>query len=224
MTPRHHLDPCTLVSHAAGSLSPEVASIVATHLLTCAQCRRALALAEDVGGVLIGQQLPHQVPAAGRDALRMRMLERLDQAGPPATTTIPPSQADDHDHDRLPQPLRPYFGPSYSALKWRWIGPGMQYVRTVGPSGATMLMLRIGPGKRMPVHGHQGCEITQILRGAYDDALGHFAAGDVADLDGDIEHQPVTAMGEACICVAAIDAPLRFLGWFAKRLQPFFGV
>ena len=91
-------------------------------------------------------------------------------------------------------------------------------------SFSALLTLRIGAGKRMPVHGHGGTEITQILRGAYDDALGHFAAGDVADLDADTEHQPVTSPGEACICVAALDAPLRFPGWFARKLQPLFGI
>ena len=30
--------------------------------------------------------------------------------------------------------------------------------------------------------------------------------------------------GEACICVAALDAPLRFPGWLARTLQPVFGV
>ncbi len=61
-----------------------------------------------------------------------------------------------------------------------------------------------------------------ILRGAYDDALGHFAPGDVADLDDAVEHQPVTAAGVHCICVAATDAPLRFSGWMARTLQPLF--
>ena len=100
----------------------------------------------------------------------------------------------------------------------------MHFIRTVGPSGGTLLMLRIGPGKRMPVHGHQGSELTQILRGAYDDALGHFSAGDIADLDAEVEHQPVTTPGTACICVAALDGPLRFPGWLARRLQPMYGI
>ncbi len=220
--PRHHLDPSTLVSHAAGALSPEVAAIVATHLLACTQCRHALARAEQVGGVLVGRQL--QAPARNErdDRLRARMLERLQQTGAP-TEVAEASPAVD-DPDRLPAPLQPYFGRSYRALKWRWMGPGMHYIRTIGPSGATVLMLRIGPGKSMPVHGHQGCEITQILRGAYDDALGHFGAGDVADLDSETQHQPVTSPGEPCVCVAALDAPLRFPGWFARSLQPLFGV
>lgn len=222
MSPRHHLDPSTLVSHAAGALSPEVAAIVDTHLLGCAQCRQSLARAEQVGGVLVGQQLQSPPRNEHDDQLRARMLELLQQSNAPVEAPVASPVAE--DPDRLPVPLQSYFGTSYRALKWRWMGPGMHYIRTIGPSGATMLMLRIGPGKSMPVHGHQGCEITQILRGAYDDALGHYGAGDVADLDSEVEHQPVTAPGEPCICVAALDAPLRFPGWFARSLQPLFGV
>ena len=70
------------------------------------------------------------------------------------------------------------------------------------------------------MHTHGGSELTLILRGAYRDAIGHFAPGDVADLDSEVEHQPVTVPGVPCICVAATDAPLRFSGWMARLLQP----
>ena len=85
------------------------------------------------------------------------------------------------------------------------------------------MLLSIAPGKSMPVHSHQGSELTLVLKGAYDDELGHFAAGDVADLDSDVEHQPVVSRGETCICLAALDAPLRFPGRIARMLQPLFG-
>jgi len=219
MTPRHHLDAATVISYAAGALSPEVAAIVAVHLEACGTCRATVTRAEAVGGVLVQQQLP-DADAARSERLRADMLARMAAPAEP----VPTRAATPADPDALPRPLQPFFGASYRALKWRWMGPGMHYIRTIGPSGATLLMLRIGPGKSMPVHGHGGAEITQILRGAYDDALGHFAAGDVADLDADTEHQPVTAQGEPCICVAALDAPLRFPGWFARSLQPLFGI
>jgi len=221
MTPRHHLDPATVVGHAAGALSPEAAAIVAIHLEGCAHCRHAMAQAERIGGLLLEQQVAP--PPAGRhEALRADMLERLDRS--PRALSLPESEALLPDPDRLPAPLHPYFGTSYRALKWRWMGPGMHSIRTVGPSGGTLLMLRIAPGKRMPMHGHAGSEITQILRGAYQDALGCFAAGDVADLDADTEHQPATLPGAPCICVAALEGPLRFPGWLARRLQPLFGI
>jgi len=53
--------------------------------------------------------------------------------------------------------------------------------------------------------------------------LGRFAAGDAADLDLDTEHQPVTVDGAPCICVAALDAPLRLQGWIARGAQRLFG-
>lgn len=220
MSPNHHLDPATLVSRAAGALSPEMRAIVDTHLDACVECRGALARAEDVGGWLLEQQKP--LPATRHAALRADMLERLERAGAPGRA--PPADAPPADPDRLPAPLHPYFGTSYHALKWRWAGPGMRYIRTTGPSGMTLLMLRIAPGTALPVHGHGGGEITQILQGAYDDVLGRFAAGDVADLDPEVEHQPVTAPGAPCVCVAALEAPLRYTGWFARALQPIFGI
>jgi len=85
-----------------------------------------------------------------------------------------------------------------------------------------LIMLKIAPGKCLPMHSHGSSELTQLLRGAYDDSLGHFAPGDVADLDSQVEHQPVTTPGVACICVSALDAPLVFSGWFARKLQQVF--
>ena len=68
MTPRHHLDPATLVSHAAGALSPEMAAVADTHLEGCAYCRQQLAAAERVGGVVINgtnNYRPPVVPFGG---------------------------------------------------------------------------------------------------------------------------------------------------------------
>lgn len=220
MNPQHHLDATTLVSYAAGALSPELSAITHLHLDVCAVCRNALHEAEGIGGALIEKQLSTwQQPRAAE--LQAQMLQRLDEVG--ELNLLPEPAQQKGDPDRLPRALEPYFGTRYSALKWRWMGPGMHYISASGPTGGTLLMLRIGPGKRMPVHSHQGSELTQILQGAYDDALGHFGVGDVADLDSETEHQPITSTGDACICVSALDAPLRFPGWFARALQPLYG-
>ena len=85
---------------------------------------------------------------------------------------------------------------------------------------AALALYLAATGRSVPMHTHGGSELTLILRGAYRDAIGHFAPGDVADLDSEVEHQPVTVPGVPCICVAATDAPLRFSGWMARLLQP----
>lgn len=223
MIPRHHLDPSTLVSHAAGALSPEMAAVADTHLEVCAYCRRQLADAERVGGALLAQQQPGADDPARSERLRADMLARLQQ---PLPSSRPPADAQPARPpvDALPRPLQPYFGKSWKALRWRWVAPGVHMIRAPKISGDTLILLKIAPGKSMPVHSHRGSELTQILKGAYDDELGHFGPGDMADLDSDIEHQPVTSPGVPCICVAALDGPLEFRGWLARKLQPMVGL
>lgn len=222
MNPHHHLDPSTVLSYAAGALAVEMAIVAATHLETCAHCRARVDEAERIGGQLIDHRPTAAVAAdTPRATLRDAMLQQLAAPLDPAPVA-PPRPAPYEEEDRLPTPLHPYFGTSYRALKWRWMAPGVHCIRAPSTRHGTLLMLKIGPGRSMPVHSHGGTELTQILRGAYHDALGHFAPGDVADLDSDVEHQPVTVPGAACICVSALDAPLRFPGWLARRLQPLF--
>jgi len=219
MNPRHHLGEATLLSYAAGALPTALAVVAAAHLSVCSACRRQLRLAERIGGGLVDMQRGELPAQQAREAI----LARLDEPPAPAGASMFPPATVADDPDALPLPLQPYFGTSLRTLRWRWLAPGVHCIRARVSEG-NLLMLRIAPGKSMPVHGHNGSELTQILRGAYDDQLGHFAAGDMADLDDGIEHQPVTAAGVACICVAGLDATLRFDGWFARALQPLFGL
>lgn len=224
MTPQHHLDPATLVSYSAGALSEAMAAVAATHLNGCRHCRTQLRGADEIGGHLLAQQQPDEDRRDRFHALREAMLERLDDILPEPVPPAPSMQSDVAAADLLPAPLRPYFGPTYDSLRWRWVAPGVRMIRSTRAKGGNLIMLKIAPGKSMPVHSHAGSELTQILQGAYDDKLGHFAAGDMADLDSETEHQPVTAPGVPCICVAALDAPLRFQGWLARKLQPMVGL
>ena len=227
MTPRHHLDSATVVAFAAGTLSPALAAVAASHLEACAHCRRQVQQGERLGGLLLEQQQPGHAAQARRESLRQDMLAQLDAAAvaPPAGPFAKAFEgARAPDPDRLPVSLQAYFGASYRALRWRWMGPGMHMIRAQGLQQGQLILLRIAAGKSMPIHSHGGSELTQILRGAYTDALGRFAEGDVADLDSEVEHQPVTVPGVPCICVSALDAPLRFPGWLARKLQPFIGL
>jgi putative transcriptional regulator len=217
MKPHHHLDAATLIGYSAGALPAAFAAVVSTHLSVCAACRDQWLDADRVGGHLLKQQEGAALSPHARDA----MLARLS-AEPAPLERSTPSETGLHDPDILPQPLWPHFGKSYSALRWRMIGPGIHHIRANDVQDGHLMLLRVAPGRSLPMHSHGSNELTMILQGAYDDSLGHFAPGDVADLDCDIEHQPVTSAGVPCVCVAATDAPLRFSGWLARTLQPLF--
>lgn len=221
MQPRHHLDPSTIIAYATGTLSTSLMAVAATHLEGCARCRQWLVDAEHIGGLLVEQQQPAYQPETRQQNLRGAMLARLDETAPatlPHASLRQARAAMLSDSDLLPAPLHTHFGERYSELRWNWTAPGVHLIRA--PRHPGLILLKIAPGKSMPMHSHGGNELTQILRGAYDDVLGHFAPGDVADLGSDIEHQPVTSPGIACVCVSALDAPLRFSGRLARLLQP----
>ncbi|SFR76198.1 anti-ECFsigma factor, ChrR [Stenotrophomonas maltophilia] len=223
MSPHHHLHESTLMSYAAGALPTPLSIVAGTHLERCPVCRQRLREAEAIGSVL----LEHTQPALAedrRDALREAMLARLSSqavsaATEPSSPREVPRERPEADPDHLPASLHPYFGRSLAALRWRWMAPGVHCIRA--KQMPSLIMLKIAPGKCLPMHSHGRSELTQILRGSYNDALGLFAPGDVADLDEDVEHQPVTAPGVPCICVSALDAPLVFSGWLARRIQRF---
>jgi putative transcriptional regulator len=216
MKPHHHPDISTLMAYSAGALSSAFSAVVSTHLSVCHACRQRLRDTDAIGGQLLSQRDGLAVSADAAERLRMRLQGESKPAAPNDAADV-----QRHDPDALPAPLWPYFGRSYRALPWKWIGPGIHHIRAQGVTDDHLMLLRVAPGRSLPMHTHGGSELTMILRGAYDDTLGHFAAGDVADLDSDTEHQPVTAPGLPCICVAATDEPLVFSGWMARVLQPF---
>lgn len=217
MKPHHHLDIATLIGYSAGALPTAFAVVVSAHLSICRACREQLRDADRIGGQLMQQQEGAALSLTARE----RLLQHL-QASEAHASPLPVAPPAPHDPDLLPAALHPYFGERYSRLHWRFIGPGVHHIRATDVSDSHLMLLRTAPGRSVPMHSHGGNELTMILQGAYDDSLGHFAPGDVADLDVDVEHQPVTAPGVPCICLAATDAPLRFSGWLARTLQPLF--
>ena len=120
-------------------------------------------------------------------------------------------------------------GPVMSALKgreprWKSLGMGVrQDILHAGKEGSVRL-LYIPPGQAVPDHSHNGLELTLVLQGSFSDATGRFGVGDLEIADEDLEHTPVADPGDACICLAATDAPLRFRAIVPRLLQPLFRI
>lgn len=212
----HHPDLSTLMSYAAGSLPDAMATVVASHLTLCDSCRRHAEEAEQIGTGLLESSEPVAMAPEARDNI-MALLDDIEQVVPAANPDFE-TVSDDSD---IPKPLQPLMGKYLEDLNWRYMAPGMkQFILPVGEG--KLRLLNIAPGTCMPVHGHTGSELTMVLKGSYSDELGQFKVGDVADLDPDMEHQPVADTHEGCICLIATDAPLKFKGLVPRLLQPFF--
>ncbi|MGY8775610.1 ChrR family anti-sigma-E factor [Spongiibacter tropicus] len=212
----HHPSEETVYSYAAGALPAALALVVGCHLQYCPQCRALAAQGEALGGDLLAS-LDEKPLSQGR---RESMMALLDAS--PAQKVEEPAPR--KVAIEVPGLLRNLVGhDDFDSLPWKSIVPGMKQVDLKLGEGEAKL-LRIAAGKKMPVHSHQGNELTLILRGGYSDSLGKFNAGDFAELDGSVEHQPIADADEDCICLAGMDAPLAFKGLIAKMLQPIFKI
>ncbi|CAA0100179.1 ChrR family anti-sigma-E factor [Zhongshania aliphaticivorans] len=221
----HHPNEDTLLSYAAGSLPAALALVVGCHIQFCPHCRSQVRAGESLGGELMSALTPKALSMRARDNMLARLALQESQSEVPAAVGSLTTAEATSAQDAMPSLLRNILKESdFDELPWKkTIAPGLkQIVLDCGEGQARLL--RIAAGQKMPVHSHRGSELTLILRGGYSDKLGQFNAGDVADLDGSVEHQPVADDDMDCICLAGMDAPLVFKGWLAKLIQPFVGM
>lgn len=221
MNIQHHLQPETLMAYAAGTLPAAMALVVGCHTERCDQCQRELRSAESVGGQMLESLAAKPLPEAARNNV-LAMLDRQPAPEPK------PDQYTAADADAtgvfVPRRLKSLLRiDNFNQLKWRKLAPGIEKFNLPLTEGRSF-MLRIGAGLAMPVHTHKGSELTLLLQGGYHDKLGSFHMGDVADLDGSVEHQPVAFEDEPCICLAGMDAGLKFRGLIPTLMKPLTGL
>ena len=210
---RHHLNDGLLIAYAAGSLPEAFGLVVATHVSMCDDCRARLGAFEALGGAVLDAAVEAEVSAESL-ALVMARIER------PVVAEVPVQR----HTGVLPEPLEAYIGGDMAAVKWKSLGMGVRQAILPTSKSATARLLYIPAGQAVPDHGHRGTELTLVLQGAFRDATDRFGPGDLEIAGEDLEHTPVAEAGAACICLAATDAPLRFLGLVPRLLQPLFRI
>ncbi len=227
--PNHHPSDALLVAYGAGSLGEGLSLAVAVHLAHCPDCRATLAEVEALGGALL-EDLPPAPLESLSLAATLDRLEREEAPGNPCkamrirprcSRPAAPAAAS----PTLPSPLRAYV-PSLEDLSWQRLAPGVRRVELLPrtSSGGAAQLLRIAPGTALPHHGHGGLELTVVLSGHFADELGRYGPGDLAEVDGDTNHQPIADSHRDCVCLIATDAPLRFTGLMGRLMQPFIGL
>ena len=216
MLPTHHLDPELLMDYAAGACSEPASLLIATHLALCPLCRDEVEKMERLGGALLDSTATAPV---GPDSLT-QVMAKLDRPEPTDRQT-PARQAETAPGPQIPRPLSDYVGRSFDNIQWRQLIPGFSEHRIDKLEGVRASLLRIRPGKNMPLHSHDGSELVMVLNGGYHDKFGSFKRGDVAVADEEVEHQPIADLGEDCICLSITDAPLRLTGPIGRLINPF---
>ncbi len=218
MTIHHHISDETLLSYAAGDLDDAVSLLVASHLTLCPECRRRAAVAEDIGGSMLGELEPVRM---SDDALAhvLALTERVERD---PELPVPAETRNDYV---FPAPLRQRLGGDLKHVKWQRIGYGIhQYVLNNEDGASQARLLRIAGGQGVLEHGHSGEEYTLVLSGGFSDGEQSFARGDVEWANDDVIHRPVADAGESCVCLAVTTGPLRFSNIIGRIAQPFLNI
>jgi len=213
----HHLSDETLLDYSTGSLPTSMETLVACHLTVCSHCRGRSQLSDDVGGQLLASQ--------ERVSTKLSAAELLNQSRnmPAISVTKKVNKVGDSS---VPRPLGRLLPGPIESLEWRTIAPGIkQFALNNQPrqEGAFKL-LRLEPGSVLSPHTHNERELTFVVRGSYQDEVGHFKAGDIADLDSHVEHRPIVGDEEICYALIATDAPVKYTTVLGKIMQPFVGI
>ncbi len=201
---RHHPDDSLLMALAAGSIARGPAVVVRAHVERCPRCLVKFREFEAVGGMLFEQLEPAALPP---QALK-RTLERINShLAEEVVLSMPGRMLAD-----LPAGVSWPRSLSTSTVRpWRRLGPGVRWSRVIlSGQPANLHLLRVAAGKRLPVHGHQGGELSLVLYGAFADSGDHFDAGDFIEADDADHHQPVVTMGGECICLISVEGRVAF--------------
>ena len=219
----HHPDDALLMSLAAGTVAAGPAVVIAAHIERCPRCSIRLKEFETIGGELLEQLQPALLPS---DALP-RLFARIDSLPMEAHRGQRAASAAQNG----PQAIMPA-GMTWprslhgSQVKpWRRLGPGVRWTRVTLPGGnANLHLLRVASQKALPVHGHRGGELSQVLHGAYVDGDKHFGVGDFIEAGDEDRHRPVVTVDDECVCLVSLEGHVAFDGPLARLLGSFLGM
>ncbi len=220
-----------LLDYAAGSCSPAMSLLMATHLAMSERSRKLVDMLEGMGGVLLesleGEPL-EQLTA-------MSVLEKIDSEADqdgPGGEALSRSKTAASDLDALvpayfgedlpPQPLRPYASDFSSKRAWQQLGWSVATAKlSISETGDRAHLLWAKPGAGIATHRHVGREVVLVLKGAFWDEGVCYRPGDIAVGEDRTIHTPRIDDEAECVCLAVTEAPVKFVGSFSWVLNRF---
>src|SRR5205814_6828952 len=144
--------------------------------------RRTVERLSALGGAL----MESESGAALDEAALQRTLARLDGV---AVEPLPAPHRAQPGFEWAPAPLARHIG---TDARWRRVLGGFEEIRLQLPGDSHRVsLLRLNPGRGLPMHRHVGAEYTVVLQGGYTDATGKYGVGDFAVGPGPEQHEPI---------------------------------
>ncbi len=156
----------------------------------------------DVGGAALEATAP----------LAVDLDPAIIAVGPPERSMPEPAPSEGHEgmvarqlaEAHLPGVFAPYMP---EGLRWRFLAPGVKQVELdLKWNGCPARLVRFPPGYVVPLHTHEGPELTVCLQGSFADGEQVMHRGDVEVCDDAHKHQLRVSKDSACICLFVADS------------------
>jgi putative transcriptional regulator len=207
---RHPAPDELLLDYATGVLPEGPALAVSLHVALDPAAQQAVDRLRAVGGALLEAE-------AGRDLGEAALAGVMAKLEGVAVEAKAPASAPRPGFEWAPPSLLPYLG----AKDWKRAFGGFEQIE-IGLHGDThkVSLLRLHPGKGLPVHRHIANEYTVVLQGGYTDNTGNYVVGDFAVGPGAQQHEPIADPGEPCIALIVVEKPIVLTGVWGRWLNP----
>lgn len=222
MTERGHvLDDAWYLDYAAGALATEAHGVLmSSHLELSEDARTRVGLLDRVGGAMLSDGGVRPPTFSADDIFALDESRRGDEAGTPD----PGSRTMSCDFP-MPSALDAYLTRKGRSIRWEFLGPGLSKAMLWnGEDGTKLWLLRAQPGVSIPQHGHNGSELTLVLKGSFWDGNQQYCPGDVEEAHESIEHDIRIDDSGECVCLALTEGKLRFENPLLRLMQVFTGL
>lgn len=214
-----------LIEYTAGSLSASLSVCVSVHLEYCDTCRQQRDRLDCLAGMMFENlsvpQAGSMPPAEEQDGHVLdNIFDRIDaqsqtRAGQAKVDMALAAAASQPvlkgvAVDTLPSTVNKLLAYDPDQLNWRSHGRNVASARLSQYEGIKTSLIRIKKGAKIPEHSHTGTEYTVVLQGSFSDADGLYRQGDFIARDASHQHAPVATADADCLCLIAMDAPLKF--------------
>lgn len=217
-----------LLDYVTGALDRPLEILVETHISLNSQSAKQLRMLMQLGGVLLEECEPVSLSEGALDAVMREIteLENTDTQSQNSNETkqdnivsfTAPSKGADTTH--LPRPLADYIPDLSCDKSWRRISKGLSQCRiTFNGTEVEANIYRIAPGTAIPVHSHEGTEVTLVLAGGFTDETGAFGPGDIAIQETGATHKPVADDDGECIVFAINEGNIRLANPIGRVLS-----
>lgn len=215
----HHPHSDLLSQFAKGELVTPLSSMISAHIELCSDCKKAYKLLTDQEGEdLVCAQ--NEMSAKDLDASFEGFLDLIERQ------TAKNARSEGSEGAVVDVLGRSFHLPKAfgflrgQQFEWKEFGKKNAVAPMSFSQGGTFYLIYIGPGERVPEHGHSGSEFSYVAAGSYEDGISKYETGDFSLFDSSQTHSPVATSSGGCLVVSWVEGRLDYFKGILKPLNP----